>query len=415
MGSSCEQGDGPVGELPPADRQPDHVPDTLHLTWCGDPARSMNVQWLHEPGMSGATDAPVLAYRERATEQWRLVHGKLEAYPVVSPLTHLQYGVSPRIVRAAITDLYPDTEYEFRIQPDGALRQFRTAPATLDRPLHFAVGGDIHITEAAQRNYQQLAAAEPLFAAIGGDLAYDDGANTDISIEWLQQWSRGMVTADGRLIPALAAVGNHEVRGGYVDPALPYAEMGERAPFFLSLFGCQFAERSYAAVDFGKYLTLFLLDTNHLSPVTGAQAEWLEQALAARHVVRFRVPLYHVAAYPSFRPPEDRVAAAIRRHWVPLFEQYGVRIAFENHDHTYKRTWPLRASQRDESAGVTYAGDGAWGAFLRTPATPEERDYLRVSAAVHHVLLVEIRDDGRMQVRAVSDSGEEIDAFEIRH
>jgi acid phosphatase type 7 len=415
MGFSCEQAEGPADDPPTADRPPSALPDTLHLTWCGDPARSMNVQWLHAPGVTAGNDAPVLAYRERATEQWRLVQGKLEAYPVVSPLTHAQYGVTPSIVRAALKDLQPDTEYEFRIQPDGALRQFRTAPATLDRPLRFAVGGDIHVTDAAQRNYQQVAAAEPLFAAIGGDIAYDDGVNTDISLEWLRQWSRGMVTADGRLIPALAAVGNHEVRGGFVDPALSYAEMLERAPFFLSLFGCRFQEQSYAAVDFGKYLTVFLLDTDHLSSVAGAQAEWLEHKLAARAAVRFRVPVYHVAAYPSSRAPGDRVAAAIRRHWIPLFEQYGVRIAFESHDHTYKRTWPLRAGERDDSAGVTYAGDGAWGAYLRTPATPEERGYLRLSAALHHVFMVEIRNDGRMQVRAVTDSGEEIDAFEIWH
>jgi hypothetical protein len=75
----------------------------------------------------------------------------------------------------------------------------------------------------------------------------------------------------------------------------------------------------------------------------------------------------------------------------------------------------LRDGRIDDVSGVTYAGDGAWGASLRTPATPYERDYLRVSEAVHHVFVVDIHGDGLMQVWARSDTGVVIDAFEIQH
>jgi hypothetical protein len=50
----------------------------------------------------------------------------------------------------------------------------------------------------------------------------------------------------------------------------------------------------------------------------------------------------------------------VREYWAPLFERYGVQIAFENHDHVYKRTVPLR-SGAPHADGVVYIGDGSWG------------------------------------------------------
>jgi hypothetical protein len=45
---------------------------------------------------------------------------------------------------------------------------------------------------------------------------------------------------------------------------------------------------------------------------------------------------------------------------VPLFERYGVKLAFEHHNHAFKRTYALLNEQIDAS-GIVYIGDGAWG------------------------------------------------------
>ena len=68
-----------------------------------------------------------------------------------------------------------------------------------------------------------------------------------------------MVGRDGRLIPMVACIGNHEVDGGYGKPR-------EKAPFFYALFDGLFPETGYATLDFGDYLSLVLLDTGHTSP-----------------------------------------------------------------------------------------------------------------------------------------------------
>jgi len=51
---------------------------------------------------------------------------------------------------------------------------------------------------------------------------------------------------------------------------------------------------------------------------------------------------------------------------VPLFEQYGVDMVFNGHDHHYERTCPIRAGQCSsaQEGGVVYYVTGGGGAPL---------------------------------------------------
>src|SRR5690606_34420824 len=106
------------------------------------------------------------------------------------------------------------------------------------------------------------------------------------------------------------------------------------------------------------------LDTDHTNPIDGRQSEWLEEVLEERREVPHVIPIYHIPAYPSARMFEGAAHRRVREHWVPLFEENGVRVAFENHDHVYKRTYPLRDNEISPD-GVVYIGDGAWGTNTR--------------------------------------------------
>jgi len=76
----------------------------------------------------------------------------------------------------------------------------------------------------------------------------------------------------------------------------------------------------------------------------------------------------------------------VREHWAPLFEQYGVRVSFENHDHTYKRTYPIRGESIAQD-GVVYLGDGCWGVGERDVHDPDETWYLRRAESRRHVII----------------------------
>ncbi|MFQ5962502.1 MAG: metallophosphoesterase family protein, partial [Candidatus Methylomirabilales bacterium] len=225
-----------------------------------------------------------------------------------------------------------------------------------------------------------VAKQDPMFTVIGGDIAYANGEARLVKrwYRWLAGWKKYMVTSDGRLIPLVVAIGNHEVRG-------QFGQTPDQAPYFYKLFALP-DKRSYRVLDFGRYMSLVLLDSGHTHAIDGEQTDWLRRTLADRQELPHLFAIYHVPAYPSVRNFDNGVSAKIREHWVPLFEQFGVDVAFEHHDHVYKRTHGIRAGKVDPR-GVLYLGDGAWGAMLRRP---RDRWYLAKTASKRHFSLVTV-------------------------
>ncbi|MCB1108261.1 MAG: metallophosphoesterase, partial [Chlamydiia bacterium] len=127
-----------------------------------------------------------------------------------------------------------------------------------------------------------------------------------------------------------------------------------------------------------------LLDTNHFSPIEGAQTTWLNSTLSEYAHLPFKSAHYHVAAYPSYASYHGVRATAIRTNWVPLFEQYKLTTGFENHNHTYKRTYPLLGSQPHPN-GIVYLGDGSWGV---PPRYPYSAPYLAKTASINAFYLI---------------------------
>ncbi len=328
-----------------------------------------------------------------------------------APSTSIDTSVTPFgdysgmfLHRVEYQDLNPDTEYALKIQKQEqtTTHRFRTAPATLDEPLVFAEGGDVGIWQNVAPLHKVAASWSPRFGLIGGDCAYGNGRTPENWVAYLRLWREHMVDPEGRLIPMLCAIGNHEVDGSFGQPR-------ERSPFFLALFGGLYPEHTYAAIDFGDYLSLVLLDSGHVSAHGEGQRAWLNETLAARTDRQHLFTAYHVPAYPSHRDFEGKYSALAREHWVPLFDQYGVDVSFEHHDHTYKRTHHLTAGERDIH-GVLYLGDGAWGMSPRRVATPKERPYLAKSVSSSHVIRVTLDGKSR-RFLAVDEKGRAIDRY----
>ena len=118
--------------------------------------------------------------------------------------------------------------------------------------------------------------------------------------------------------------------------------------------------------------------------------------------------MYHVPTYPSVRALADPIPGRIRAHWLPLFENAGVHLVFENHDHAYKRTKPILGGVAGAADGIVFAGDGAWGVGLRTPDAT--RNYLDGVQSRHHAFLVTITNTDRT-IEAVDKAGVVFDSF----
>ena len=356
----------------------------LNLTWQGDPATAITVDWHVE----SPDQAAELEFRVSGEGNWE-PHGVAET---------LDFPFSPRYIhRNEVTGLQPDTEYEFRFGAQSAVYRFRTMPAeNLHQPVRLVFGGDVRSSlEGMIRTAEVAMTYDPHAVVFGGDLAYANGdpRRVDRWYEWFETTRDVFRAPDGRIVPVIVAIGNHELWGTrrLDEDELHLEEEWGLYDDFPTYFTTIFPHptgTSYRVVDVGNYLSLFLLDSDHLEDVVGDQTDWLEAALEGRTHVPHLIPVYHVPAYPSVRSFDGGTSTRIRENWSPLFEAHGVRVSFENHDHAYKRTFPIRGGEIDP-AGVVYIGDGAWGVSPREIGRDHDEGawYLKRAAGEHNFIL----------------------------
>jgi acid phosphatase type 7 len=372
-------------------------PPALYLQWQRDPTTTMTVHWH----TANPTET-ALQFRDAKEKTWRDAKGSSVPMPDTT---------SGRTIHTVgLTGLTPKTDYQFRFGEQSKEYKFRTMPKDLSAPIKFIEGGDVYHQRDWMDNMNALAAKfDPAFIVIGGDLAYANNRPEDKPesvqrwYDFFDSWKKNAVAPDGRLIPLLCTLGNHEVKGFWGKPP-------ENAPCFYACFSMP-GKQGYNNLDFGDYLTLLLMDSGHTHPIDGAQTEWLSKTLSQRQTVPHVFPIYHVPAYPSCRPDEEGensdLTQQVRKFWCPQFEKYGVQVSFEHHDHAYKRTKPMLGGKIDPK-GIIYLGDGAWGVRLRTSEPDGPRWYIEKSGIVRHFYLVTLYPD-RRDILAINDKGEVFD------
>lgn len=366
-------------------------PPILYLTWQRDPTTTMTIQWITDDSVK----INEIEYKRETESDWHYFSGVHYPFPD---------GKKYLLHRVELSELYPNTNYQFRVGHEGVEYKFRTMPSQLDTPIRFVVGGDMYhdSLNILEETNIQAAKFDPHFALAGGDLAYAANRIKIISqkterwLEWLKAWKETMVTPNGHLVPILATLGNHDVTGRF-------NESPSESPYYYLFFPME-KTQGYYVLDFGSYLSVFVLDTEHTHPIQGEQTTWLTGVLEDRKSVPHKIALYHIPAYPSYRDFKNKYSMSIRRNWVPLFEQYGLNLAFEHHDHAYKRTHPL-CRNKIASDGIIYIGDGAWGVKkARTPKTPKQRFYLAKSAEKRHFIGVTLDSHSR-RIQAIDPKG----------
>lgn len=374
-----------------------YEPVSFFLSWQKLPNTTMTIRFITKDDRPSDT----IEWREKGTTAWEKAMGRHIRMPQKLPYF---------IHFVELSSLKPGQAYEFRFSDEGKTYFFRTAPAYLTGNFRFAVGGDMYHDgiEDLKETMLQAAAKDPLFVIAGGDLAYAApvvslfGEDSKRWFTLLKAWQETMVAPDGRIIPIVPVIGNHEVIGRYLQTR-------DQAEFYYALFATPGPKTSYV-LDFGDYMTLILLDSEHTQSITGEQAKWLQETLLKRGSIPNKFAAYHVPAYPSVRKYEGKISTKVRETWVPFFEAASLNAAFEHHDHAYKRTHPLFQGKIDEEKGVLYLGDGAFGIKVpRQPKDMESKWYLVKALPERHFILVSIKGRVR-QYQAINHKGEVIDS-----
>jgi acid phosphatase type 7 len=371
------------------------TPIAIYLTWKEDPTTTMVIQWI----TPNTDHSSTIQYKVDGEESaWMELSGTEQAFPENQPFcVHV----------ASCTKLLPDTLYRFRLNGYSIEHLFKTMPKDLKKPLQFIMGGDINLSNIAlfDETTHQAISHDPAFVLIGGDLACAaskkyKGEKCEKWIMLLSHWYACSQTAAGQLIPLLVAIGNHEVKGG-MDQDIT------QAPFFYTLFSSP-GPQGYMTLRFGTYLSIYILDSGHTHPVGGKQTEWLRTEMAKDSTVLHRIALYHIPAYPDVRRYRNNASTAVRRHFVPVFDKYHLHLAFENHEHAYKRTLPLVNSSFDPD-GTVYIGDGSWGVPPRSPKKASWTTYLEKTVAARAFSIVTITKSTRT-VTAIAYDGTVLDS-----
>ena len=332
--------------------------------------------------------------------------GQIRTYP----------GVDFNVHSTHLGNLDPEKTYYFIVGDKNTgyskERKFRTV--TERGTIRFISGGDAGVSEIFEEVCRIAAKSNPHFAIIGGDIAY---ANGDIDLQdlWLELidiWQRTMTTPSGYTIPVIAAIGNHEAPTSDQPPnRLPTESLFDTAPFYHMIFHPA-SDKTFFKRRIGNGAILFLLDTDHIYSSGGEQLDWMNEHFPQHKNDKFRFASYHVPLYPSSRKPDNPENVLLRVNWLDIFDQHELDVAFENHEHTLKKSKLLRHDKVATSQGTIYIGDGNWG--KKWSRTPVDRWYIESARKINHVWSVTLNEDIASFKALTTDGIDDDYTFEVK-
>ncbi len=318
--------------------------EKYRIMWRTDPATSMVIGWNQ---VSGSNPIVYFDTVDHGTNWSNYSNSQTVDHAVVAK------GMDNRFVR--LTNLLPNTAYYFVIHDsDGvsARMWFKTTPNVATERLAFIAGGDSRNNRTPRINANKIVSKlRPHAVLFGGDYT-DSGTNAQWD-DWFDDW-QFTIGSDGRMIPIVAARGNHESSNSDLE----------------NLFDVPNSSVYYALTFGGNLLRSYTLNTE--ISIGGTQTTWLSNDLSASSET-WRIAQYH-------KPMRPHVAGKAEgsnqyTYWSGLFKDHDVKLVVECDAHTVKTTWPIVPSTsagsdegfvRDDANGTVYTGEGCWGAPLRS-------------------------------------------------
>lgn len=308
-----------------------------------------------------------------------------------------------RRYKAVIQNLQPGLRYGYEVSADEGKEALATGSARTDpglkgsfRFLAFGDSGD------GSRTQYRLAELMPEYAPDlvihTGDLVFPDGAAEDYPEKFYRPYSE--LLARAAFYPC---AGNHDYNDYEAGPMAEAFVLPRNGP-----------EGSPPAMhywfDYGKARFVCINSNVGFSEMKQQVVPWLDKVLADAGE-RWKIAFYH---HPPYTGGKYAPSGKVRQLLVPLFDRYGVHLAFNGHNHMYERTHPLRGGQiRPTSQGTIYITTGAGGNPLYDVEHPN-REYLRVQDNTQHSFTIVDVSPEKILIRQVGIDDQVIDTFALK-
>jgi len=312
-----------------------------------------------------------------------------------------------RVHAVVLTGLKPGTEYTYVVDACGKAtpaKRFRTAPVPGTRSVHFTAVGDFGTggTNQKQVAAAMLQARPELFVTLG-DNAYSSGTESEIQNNLFAPMAELLSE-----VPLFASLGNHEYVTNQGQPYLDNLYLPSNNPANSErYYSFDWGHVHFVALDSNCAIGLASSDRCALA----AQKAWLEKDLAGTPQP-WKVVFFH---HPPWSSGDHGSQLAMRRHFAPIFEKYGVDLVLTGHDHNYERSKPM---QGDDVAGagktgIPYLVVGGGGASLRPFASSKPAWSVIRDDKAYGFLDVKVVD-GTLTAQMVEKGGKVLDSFVLR-
>jgi acid phosphatase type 7 len=275
--------------------------------------------------------------------------------------------------------------------------------------LRFVVYGDTRTNDSVHRRVVAAAVRQqPAFIIQTGDLVED----SSIEAQWAT-FDNAIQPIRDKHIAYYPAKGNHDVIGKaflkeILDPVQPGYD--GKNYYFVDVGGLRFISldteslsKDAVALSTGPFSKSANCEDAKSAGVR--QFCWLKEQLEEARTKKISVvPFFHRALFSVGNHGSD---IGLRNLLHPLFQQYGVRLVFQGHDHLYYRTI------RD---GITYIVTGGGGAPLYAVKSElmQKGDFAK---SVHHLCLAELSAGDIhiivYEIKGKNDAVEPIDDFTV--
>jgi hypothetical protein len=306
-----------------------------------------------------------------------------------------------------------DREYSYEVILNGHRiggGAIRTLPENPDQ-LSFYVLGDWGNGSSTQYRLAEVLAQDsekrrrgpnpPRFILTTGDNIYSDtvfGVPTlrnsgDADNDWRRKFFMPYAPVL-RSLPFYASPGNHDGNESEVR--------GDLAAYLDNFFFPGNRPSRYYSFPVGNLVEFFSLDstwnTQSGPPAPfqepgGEQSLWLEKSLKGSKA-RWKIPYFH---HPPYNAGPRHIAYVDRvKHWMQWFQEAGVRVVFNGHEHNFQFTKPA------QTGGILYVISGSAGE-LRSGNVETVMNKQKIAgwAPVPQFLFVEI-DGGDMRITPIS-------------